>query len=368
MHAHITSAMIENCDALIGYQHYPHDDTFQTGERGLALLADIVDGRIAPHVRACRIPLLAPAQHQRTRGDGPMTRIFQLARSRESARVPAVSYFCVQPWLDFPRLGFTSVVVAEDAGEADVIAREIAAAMWDLRRDFLVETHDPATAIRQGLRSEGYVVLADAADCVGGGASGDSAAALAALLSAAPDFSAAIHIVDAEVAREAATRRIGERFAVGLGNKLDPSYGRPLDLDVELVSRCDGRFVYSGGLMQGVEARMGETAVLRAGAISILVSSLSAYEYGDEAFAANGIDVRGKKFVVVKNPMNYQKAYSDAAAQYILDTPGPTTPNLASLPWSRLDRPTFPIDEDCEPGFAMLEEEEAARRRVRGLS
>jgi microcystin degradation protein MlrC len=113
--------------------------------------------------------------------------------------------------------------------------------------------------------------------------------------------------------------------------------------------------------MEGVEAQMGPTAVLRAGEVLVLVSSLSAYEYGDEAFAANGIDVRKQKFVVVKNPMNYQKAYADAAAQYILDTPGPTTPNLASLPWARLDRPTFPLDTGFRPTFANL----AGRSRAR---
>jgi microcystin degradation protein MlrC len=103
--------------------------------------------------------------------------------------------------------------------------------------------------------------------------------------------------------------------------------------------------------MRGVEARMGVTAVLRAGAVEILVSSLSAYEYADEAFAANGIATREKKFIVVKNPMNYQTAYADAAACFILDTPGPTTANLAALSWRRLDRPTFPIDADFEPRF-----------------
>ena len=68
------------------------------------------------------------------------------------------------------------------------------------------------------------------------------------------------------------------------------------------------------------------------------LQTLPAYntlDLGAVAHFANGIDVRAKKFVVVKNPMNYQQAYTGAAAMYVLDTPGPTTANFASLPWRR---------------------------------
>jgi hypothetical protein len=44
--------------------------------------------------------------------------------------------------------------------------------------------------------------------------------------------------------------------------------------------------------------------------------------------------------------MNYQQAYAAAAAMFILDTPGPTTPNLAALDFRAVDRPLFPLDPD----------------------
>ena len=354
LHAHITDAMLALSDALIGYQHYPHDDTYETGERCMRVLIEIASGRGRPCMRACRVPMLAPAQHQRTRGSGPMAGIFELARSRETNGVDAVGYFCVQPWMDLPKMGFTAVAIGRDPHRAAAIAEEIARAAWGQRSRFLVEVHSAQAAIAAGLRCDRYVVLADAADCVGGGATGDSAAALAALLQHAPMASAALHIVDAETAARASDHAIGDRFCVHIGNKLDSAYGAPLEVEAALLAVSDGRFVYSGGLMRGVEAQMGPTAVLRIGAVDVLVSSLSAYEYADEAFAANGIDVRRKKFVVVKNPMNYQQTYSDASSHFILDTPGPTTPNLGALQWRQLDRPTFPVDLDFEPAFTVF--------------
>ena len=355
MHAHVTADMLAYCDALIGYQHYPHDDTFETGERALAILADTVAGKLRPVTRACRVPLLAPAQRQRTRGEGPMAEIRARAAALEAGPVRAVSHFCVQPWMDLPAMGFTAVVVADrDAAIAAGTAREIAGMAWTARERFLVETHEPRAAIRAGLATPGFVVLADAADCVGGGASGDSAAVLPALLAEAPDAPAAMHIVDAAAAEAAHRAGTGATLRLGLGNKLDASYGAPVAVEARVVSLSDGRFVYAGGLMRGVAAEMGPSAVLRVGSVDVLVGSRSAYEYGDEAFQANGIDPRARKFVVVKNPMNYQQAYAGAGAMIILDTPGPTTPNLAGLDWRRLDRPTFPVDRDCPPRFTAF--------------
>ena len=179
---------------------------------------------------------------------------------------------------------------------------------------------------------------------MGGGASGDSAIALAALLTHAPDAPAAIHIADDFTARAAHAAGTGARLRVALGNRRDPAYGAPLAGDAEILRLAPDGFVYGGGLMRGVRAEMGVSAVLRIGAVDVLVTSNACYEYADEAFRAGGIETRGQKFVVVKNPMNYQQAYADAGAQLILDTPGPTTPNLASLPWRRVERPLFPVD------------------------
>jgi microcystin degradation protein MlrC len=177
---------------------------------------------------------------------------------------------------------------------------------------------------------------------------------LPALLAVVPGAPAAMHVVDAGAAALAHARGLGARFDVALGNRGDPAYGPPLAVSAEVTALFDGRFVYGGGLMRGVAAEMGPSAVLRVGAVDVLVASRSAYEYGDEAFRAAGIDTRAKKFVVVKNPMNYQQAYTDAAAMYVLDTPGPTTPNLAALPWRRVERPLFPLDDGFAPRFTTF--------------
>ena len=345
LHAHVTDRMLANCDVLTGYRHYPHDDTHETGRRALAMLRDIAAGRLAPVMVRCRLPLIVPAQKQRTRGDGPMAQVRKLAESLIAGPVRDIAHFCVQPWIDAPDLGFTVIVTAHgDEAAAAAAATRVAEAMWARRQEFLVETLDPARAIATGLAVDGLVVLADASDCVGGGASGDSAAVLAALWRHAPGSPAAIHIADPVAASAALAAGPGAHLRIGIGNRRDPTYGPPLEVDAQMLRAGPDGFVYAGGLMRGVRAETGPSAVLRVGAVDVLVTSNACYEYGDEAFVAAGIDPRARKFVVVKNPMNYQQAYAGAAAMLIVDTPGPTTPNLAALPFRMVARPLFPLD------------------------
>ena len=356
LHGHITPAMTRHAQILIGYREYPHDDTHETGARAATLLLRTIRGQIRPVSRFRRAPMILPAQRQRTKGDGPMREIIDLARARETdGSVLAASYFCVQPWLDLPGVGVTAVAVADgDAAVADRVAEEMVQLHWRKRREFLVPTETPVDAIRKGRAlTGGPVILADAADCVGGGASGDSAVVLRALLEHAPDQSAAIHIVDPHAVTRAREVGTGGRFRARLGNRVAAGAGAPVEAEV-VVERVEPKasFRYSGGLMGGVEASIGDAAVLAIGTIKVLCASLSSYEYADEPFQALGIDARRMKFLVVKNPMNYQQAYAGAPAMFVLDTPGPTTCNLAAVAWRRLDRPCFPMEDGFEPVFA----------------
>ena len=355
LHGHITAEMLRHACILVGYQEYPHDDTRETGARAATLLMRTIRGQIRPVTRLRRAPMILPAQRQRTKGTGPMMDIVRLARSREAdGTVLSASYFAVQPWLDLPGVGVTGVAVADgDPAVADRVAGEIVELYWKKRREFLVPTEQPAEAIRKGRSlTGGPVILADAADCVGGGASGDSAVVLSALLAHAPDQSAAIHIVDPATVAEARRVGAGGRFQARLGNRVATAGGPPVVAEVT-VERVEpnARFRYSGGLMGGVEASMGDSALLAIGPIRVLCTSLSSYEYSDEHFQALGLDARRLKFLVVKNPMNYQQAYAGAPARFVLDTPGPTTCNLASVGWRRLDRPCFPMEDGFEPVF-----------------
>lgn len=357
MHAHVTMRMLEAADILVGYQLYPHDDGHETGQRATGLLMRMLAGEMRPRMAVCKLPMILQAQKQRTRGPTPMRELYRLARALEaSGQVLSASYFPVQPWMNVEDLGVTGLAITDgnEAGAARA-AEMLARAFWDRRRDFEVETTPMDEAIRAGLAVQGgFVVLADAADCTGGGARGDSAVVLARLLALAPEASAAVPVVDPETAAAAHRAGEGTRIAVKLGNRSVAEYGAPLALEAEVVRLFGGTFTYRGGIMGGAKAEMGPSAWLRVGQVDVVVATNPTYEYSDEQFQAAGFDPRARRFVVVKNPMNYQQAFAGASAMFILDAPGPTTSALAGIvvPRARAGRPFWPFERDFTPAIA----------------
>jgi len=348
LHAHVTPRMIGKADVVIGYKHYPHDDAPEAAAHCVALILRMRRDGLKPVMRLAKVPALFAPHLERTDGAEPLAAFNAWARAQERAgRVLSASYFPVQPWLDVPEMGFAAVAVAEDAAEAEAVAGALADMAWERRRAFTVPTVDPAAAIAAGRAlAGGPVILADTADCVGGGSTGDSAVVLAALLAAGGNDAAAIMVVDPETVSAAAAAGIGATCDFAIGHRIDLTRGAPVPLRARVEHLFDGRFRYQGGVLGGVEATMGPSAVLAAGAIRVLVASYPSYEWACEQYGAAGIDVGALKFVVVKNPMNYKLTMPCVAAM-VLETPGPASPNLRALTWRHLRRPFFPLDEDC---------------------
>ena len=353
LHGNITPAMLANCDILIGYQHYPHDDAPETAAHAVRCLVDTIEGRMHPVMAVSKLPMLFAPHLEHTSGVGPMVNLDRIARGFESDDTPirAVSYFPVQPWLDVPGMGFAAVVVSDgDVAVAEVAATRITSEAWQQRHDFDVETVPVDDAIRAALAiAGGPVILADTSDCVGGGSTGDGATVLEALLRLAPNVGSLVHIVDPIAAEQATRAGSGAEITTEVGNRINTSRGAPVPVTATVERVFDGQFTYDGGFLGGVTASMGPSIVLAIKDTRVLVTTYAAYEWGDESYRAAGLDVRAARLVSVKNPMNYRLTYPFAAGAFVLDTEGPTTPDLRGLKWQKLRRPFYPKDDSVNP-------------------
>jgi microcystin degradation protein MlrC len=354
LHANVTRRMVENADALVAFTRYPHDDTLTTGERGAALLLKLVRGEARAAMAIAKVPVLCSGIRGMTFGDAPMAHLTARARRlEEEPGVLSVSVFQVHATNDLPGLGSGGLVVTDaDPGRARREAEAIAGELWRRRREFEPEIMPVAEAVRRGRAiAGGPVLLVDTADCVGGGAAGDSVALLGTLLQLGVEAPTYLMVVDPDAARRCAAAGIGATVSLELGYGIDPSWGKPLPVTGTVRHLLDGSFLFSGGAYGGTVGRMGLSAVLAIGAIEVLVMSRPTYDWADEQFRAAGLDPRRAKFIGVKNPMNYNFAYRDIAkAAFVLDTPGPTPATTKVLPYRRMQRPFFPLDDDI-PGL-----------------
>ena len=349
LHAHVTEAMVHHADALLAWETYPHADAFETGRRGAKALLDILDGTLRPTMVMAKVPVLVSGVNGHTEGDGPFADVMRRAKSFErQSGVYGCSTFLVHPYLDLPDMGGGGLVITnDDSVKAESLALELAEMYWNNRFDLEPPTFTPDDAVQRGLALDGGpVLLVETSDCCGGGAAGDAVAALKALLRDAPDRPSLVPVVDPEAATACHEAGAGSTITLEVGHKVDPKWGAPVRVTGVVTRLGDGRFVYQGGFWDGQPGAMGPTAVLRIGAIDLLIASHGTYEWADEQYRSHDLDPSSAKFIVVKNPMNYRMSYGAAKATFILDTPGPTPPTLKHVRYRNLARPYYPSDEE----------------------
>ena len=350
LHAHVTGAMVEAADITVGHRLYPHLDAQKTGARAAEILLRTLKGEVRPVIGFSKLAMLNPVTGQCTDpGQGPFADLREQAdRLEGQPGVLSVSLFGVQPWLDLPDAGYTALVICDaDVALAQKYADELCTAAWARRYEFdhrIWSIEDALEDIRK--RGSGQHLLVDAADCVGGGASGRSAAVLEGLLRLAPDLPAGVLFRDPEAVMRANEIGVGQTGLFSAGDE-----GRRAEFEARVEHIFDGDFVFKAGPRAGAKGQLGPSACLAAGAIKIVITTFGAYEFGDEQYAAAGIDCSKLVAVAVKNPMNFRAGFPDRVAAYVLSTPGETSPDLRRLNWSKKERPFFPMDDSRHPLF-----------------
>ena len=348
LHANVTRKRVEAANAILCYEHYPHDDVVQTGERAARLLLRTLRGEVHPVMGHAKLPLLLTGFNASTASDTPYAALMRQAKTLEqNPEILSTSIFLVGSYVDIPDVGCSTLVVADRNTELAVYqARRLAEAFWARRREFEVDTVSVAEAVRRGREIEGGpVLLLDTADTTGGGASGDGIGLVKGLLAAGVTEPSLATVVDPEAALACTRAGVGAELTLDLGHKLDPVWGTPILLTGKVIGLSDGRFQYSGGILGGRWATMGASVVFQVGSIRILIQSFPSYEWADEQYQSVGINPRLAKFVGVKNIMNFRYGYRDVMkAFYVMDLPGPTPPDMRMLSFRRLRRPVFPLD------------------------
>lgn len=354
LHATITARMVQEADALVGYDTYPHIDLYETGAKAAALILRAIRREVRPVTLFARAPMLVPAEGQGTE-DQPMAGLMAEAK-RLQARpgVLAVSLFPVQPWLDIPATGFSVMAVADGlrrATEIEPMIRQLAWQAWERRKAFTADLLTVDEAISRALAGDGGpYVLSESADSTGSGSPGDSAHVLERLLALGVRERCLVTVVDAPAVARAIAAGIGADVTTTVGGTLDPRYNRAVPIKGRVRILSDGRFISSDKKTLGVEFQMGRAAVIEAGRISVLTTERPAFTFDPALYRSVGLEPRDAKIVVVKSPLQFRDGYGPfARACWVVDTPGPSTARVERLEWRHRARPLYPFDDDFEP-------------------
>lgn len=350
MHANITKRMVEHANGLIGYRSYPHRDAAETGTRAAMLAKAAVEGKRLT-MASVALPMLLTGFNASTEGSGPFARLMRHAIALERPPLLAVSPFLVGSYIDVDEIGCSTVVVAaDDPDRARESAESLASAFWADRGEYLVDTVSVREAIRRGKEiAGGPILLLDTADTTGGGAAGDSIHVVRELIHADVEEPSLGMVVDPLAAGVCAGAGVGSTLTVRVGHAVDRRWGESIQVRGKVEAISEGAFRYEGGILGGAEVSMGPSAVLAVGALKLLIMTRATYEWADEQYRAVGLYPSSAKFVCVKNMMNYRCGYGNVMkAAFVVNCPGPTPPDIRTLPFQHVRRPMFPFDRDFD--------------------
>jgi microcystin degradation protein MlrC len=346
LHGNTTPAMLEHATALLYCHEYPHVDVYERGEEAVALAAQIVRGEVHPVMHLERLPLMIPPS---TTVEGPARAINELCFAWEAKPGMIDCAFTHGfPYSDVPIIATSVLATADgDAALARAAAEDVARRIVETRAEFLSDLPDAEEAIRQALAAKKHpVIVAEVSDNPGGGAPGDGTHLLRALLAADAPETCFGFIADPETARQAHEAGTGATIEVRLGGKWDELHGAPVEATAYVKCLTDGRFRYTTPMGAGRQVDLGQMARLVIGNVDVLVSSVRTQTLDAEVFLLHGIDVRRYRIVGLKSQQHFRAGFDHLAGTTIrCDTPGLTTSDLTQLPFTRLTRPMWPLDE-----------------------
>ena len=352
LHANFSPAMASHTNCLVAYRENPHTDGRESAVRAATLLQRCLTTGEVPRMVFEPTPVMWPPTGTATASE-PMRGLEALARRIESG-VAGIWSASVSAGFSFADTLDTGVsfIVSNTGSEEDARAALKELSSLALRTKELGNVAEPP--VDEVLAKllpvpPGLTVLVEPSENIGGGAPGDGTGLLRAMLRhRLPNCAIAIN--DPQAVAQLGALTIGARVTMPLGGRGSRLDAGPLTLEVELLSRRDGHFKLEDkqshlASMCGDAFDMGPCAVVRHGEVTILLTSRKTPPFDLGQWRSQGLEPKSFSFIGVKAAVAHRRAYDGIAARMLwVDTPGPCTSNLRSLPYRRIRRPVFPLD------------------------
>lgn len=352
-HANFTEAMARQCDGLIASEGNAPSDAREAAGDAALLLDALMETLDRPATIWEHPPIMWPPSGAATDSE-PMASLEARAREIE-AELPdilVVNVLAGFPYADVPDAGVSfSAVTTGDLEIARAGLRELNA-VATARRE---EGNRPGMPLEEAMlrlqgHDEGPVLIVEPSDAVETGAPGDGTRVLRAFVECGvPD--AAVAINDPETVRLLEGALPGDRGAVAVGGRSGEAGAEPLPLEVEVLHRGDGRFTPEDAgnrppYLVGEQVDMGPCCVVSYEGVTVLLTSRRTSPFDLGQWRCQGIDPEGLFAIGIKAASEHRRAYDPIAkASYTVDIPGPCTEDLHRLPFGRVSRPIYPLDD-----------------------
>jgi microcystin degradation protein MlrC len=346
-HCHLTLKRVRLADVIVLYKEFPHTDVVERAEDVLDLVLRTIRGEVRPvsSLYDCRQIGSYPTTLPLMRGF-----VDRMKAMEGKDGVLSISIGHCFPYADVPELGGRILVVTDgDKAKADALATEIGEEFVSMRGKTVPAYESVEEGITSALEwNEAPVVIADPADNAGGGAPSDNTTILRRLIERQVEDATVGPIWDPVAVRLCFDAGLDAVFPLRFGGKTGPASGQPIDAMVKVTALERDCWQSFGP----TRVPLGDCAAIRVGGVEIVLISNRTQALGLELFENVGIDPRRRKLVVVKSTNHFMAAFGPIAKKVIyVDSDGPLARDYRKIPYTRVDRPIWPLDEDTRPAL-----------------
>lgn len=348
LHANVSARMIDACDATIAYRTNPHLDTFERGLEAADLMARTTRGEVRPLQAGSFPPVSINILSQGTNAPPCSTLAGIVDDVRRRKGVLSASVCFGFHFADVAEMGTSFNVVTDgNAALAVKLANELAEYLVEHRHDFdPIDTYAPEGVARAaGLK--GPACLLDTGDNVGGGSAGDGTV-IAHEVARRGGPHTFVCLYEPEGVAQLEDTEPGGRVHLTLGGKQDDLHGPPLELEVSVRSRHDGRFTESEVRHGGeTEFDMGRTVVIDSDVgLTLQLTSKRIVPFSLNQLLSCDLDPAEFQIIVAKGVHAPVAAYEPVCSELIrVTTPGATTPDMSQLRFEHVRRPLYPLEK-----------------------
>jgi microcystin degradation protein MlrC len=352
LHAHFTRQMAALSEGLVAYRLNPHLDSWEASVRAADLLARCLTTGKKPKTYLRHPPIMWPPTGVGT-ADTPMRDLEAMARTieAEAPGVWAANVVAGFAFADVPEVGVSFTLLSDgDPKAAEAALDRLEAEAIRLRKAGSPRDRSVDEVLEQILPiQDGPVLLVEPSDNIGGGTPGDSTGILRALLRHKVRDSAVV-IADPEAVAAIGDARVGETLTLAMGGRRNPFDEGPVTLPVVLKSKSDGRFTLEDPKSHlaafGLVIEMGPSAVVEYEGIQVLLTSRKIPPWDLGQLRSQGIEPTKLKAIGVKAAVAHRGAYDPITkASYTVETPGPGMSDLTKFPYTKVNRPLYPLDD-----------------------
>ena len=351
-HCHMTQKRVQNATLIICFKEFPHTDFVARGEEVVELTLQAARGRIAPVMSLvdCRMIGSFPTTLQPMRGF-----VDRISALEGKDGVLSISIAHCFPYADVPEMGARILVVTDNRRAAgDRLARTLADEFFAMRGKTQPDYFTPDEAIDIALQNagppntytKGPVVVADPSDNAGGGAPSDSTVILRRLIERNVTGAAVGPIWDPMAVRLCFMAGVGGKLNLRFGGKTAPTSGQPIDGLVtvtKLVRDASQTFVEA-------KVPLGDCAAIELDGIEVVLITNRTQALGTDLFTGMGVRIAEKCIVVVKSTNHFYAAFAPHASRVLYcDSGGPIPRDHRQVPYTRVQRPIWPLDENVAP-------------------